>query len=284
MIDSWIQQLSDVFPGERSFAMIVAYAGSHNSVIAGYWGSKNQWRRFERKWGKVLYKYKIEEFHAREFWKRNPKGEGVGDYRGWSREKLSDFIESLLKVLREVEVFPFASGVLSEEWVKRNHIDRRVFSGGHGKHMSGCPSRSQFLGFQISVFRVAQYCKPGVVAHFVMDKDPSTVGWTGLCYANLRHIAEQDNDPIANALGPITFDDSKKCLPLQAADLLGYEAHQWAKAAYQSNDMHHKMRRTYVLALARFIDKHDFILFDAPRFANLTRAIKERADAQKQGI
>jgi hypothetical protein len=133
-------------------------------------------------------------------------------------------------VIESRKVYPFASGVLGEEWGKHSEAHRRYFSGATLKYPSGAPSKPIFLGFITSVIRVATHCKPGVRVNFILDSNPQTMGWATICYAEVKKLASGDR-VFENSLGELTFADSEVALPLQAADLIAYAAHNWAKEA-----------------------------------------------------
>ncbi len=91
-------------------------------------------------------------------------------------------------------------------------------------------------------------------------------------YSRLLRDAEEDNDPTRENFGDLIFADSGQAAPLQAADLLAYEAHRYAKKVAQ--DSKAPMRREYHRALSRFRSRDDFWLFDAPRFQNIERVLE----------
>ena len=245
-----------------------SHANSHNCVIGGYFGGVNEWRRFERQWKPILEEYRISEFHSRKFWARNYKRELVGEYKGWSDRKHREFLDKLLKVIESRKIYPFASGVIGEEWVKQNVYDRRFFTGATRKYPSGAPSKPIFLAFITCVTRVLSHCHPGVKVHFVFDSNPQTMGWASICYAQLRTLSATDRQ-FGDSLGDLTFSSSDTALPLQAADLIAYAAHNWAKAANGNQD--HPVDPVYMRALKNFKTKDDFWLYDARRFSRLRR-------------
>jgi len=85
-------------------------------------------------------------------------------------------------------------------------------------------------------------------------------------------LATEENVQWADSLGELTFADSKKTLPLQAADLLAYEAFKYA--IFANGDKNAKVRPQYMCALKNFRSMNDFWLFDQPRMENLLKAVK----------
>lgn len=213
----------------KVFAMLQAYMddsgshdGSHNCVVAGYWGGVNRWRRFERTWSAILAREGIEEFKANEFWPLN-KGQHVGPYRGWSDERHAFFIRDLLVAIAESGIVPFGCGVLGGEWDQQPLTLREIIT------LADAPrkEKSMFVPFQRNIYRAASYCKPGVCMNFVFDQSTIPHVKTGLvrCFDGIREQAVEFNDPLRHHLGELTFADSKKAAPLQASDLLAYEMH-----------------------------------------------------------
>lgn len=252
--------------------MLVAYmdesgshAGSHASLVAGYWGSVNEWRRFERRWKDALDEFSITEFHAKDFW---TKGQGTGEFRNWTEERRELLLRKLVGIIEAAKIYPFACGVLRSEWDKLTPQERKLYTGGTQPHLSGCPSKRHFWGFQVSVIRAALYCEPHLGIDYVLDFDRNSAGWATKCFRQLKKDAQNNNDAVGKVIGDLTFEDSKSVLPLQAADLLAYEAARYAKGAYGGNRDPKKMNVLYARVVSRMRSKEDFWLFDKIRIAN----------------
>jgi hypothetical protein len=120
------------------------------------------------------------------------------------------------------------------------------------------------------VIRVASHCHPGVKVNFVFDDNAQTIGWASICYSDLKRMAIEDDDrSLAASLGELSFASSEAALPLQAADLIAYQAHKWAKAADGNTD--HPIDKVYMRALRNFKSKEDFWMYDEGRFARLRK-------------
>lgn len=260
----------------KVFVMLRAYIddsgthdGSHNCVIGGYWGGVKEWSQFESRWKRVLKSEGIEEFKANEFWQR-PDGKRIGPYKAWTDERHRAFIDCLLRIIEDQKIYPFVVGVLNSEWGNRSPVFKRVFSAMEGKRgLNEDDLKSMFLPVQVAFFKAAQYCKPGKRMSFIFDDDPRTSGHTANIYNNLKKQAVEDNDDYRFILGSLEFEDSKIATPLQAADLLVYEAHRYCKQAIKAGNSNLPMRTEYHRALARAKSKEDFLLYDKPRFERL---------------
>jgi len=250
--------------------------GSHNCVIGGYWGGVKEWSQFEAQWNRVLRSEGIQEFKANEFWPR-PDGKRIGPYARWSDERHQHFIDRLLTIIEDRRVYPFVYGVLNADWSTRLPMFKRVFSaidGGRNFHEDDL--KSVFLPIQIAFAKVTQYCKPGKRMNFVFDDDPRTTARIAEIYSTLKQEAVDTNDAFRFTVGSLGFEDSKEAAPLQAADLLVYEAHRYCKRSTKAGNPHLPVRHEYRRALARLQTIEDCWLFDAPRLERLEQEITKR--------
>jgi len=267
----------------KMFVMLHAYIddsgtheGSYACVVAGYFGGVNRWKEFERRWKRVLDQYNVGEFHAHDFWRRAPNGHGVGEYRGWSKQRLDEFLNCLVCVIEGTAVYPFAFGVLRSVWQSLSLRERKILSGGVPPNLSNAPSKPIFFPFQVSITRVTNYCRPGIRIHFFFDDDKQTRAWATSCYDQIRNLSIVEAPHFAIRMGDLTFADSRLALPLQAADLLAYEANRYCKSA--GGDPTFPASSIYRRALKRIRSKEDFWLFDHVRLQNM---IKRWFDEEK---
>ena len=263
----------------KRFAVLRAYmddSGTHKGspycLVAGYWGGASQWVKVEREWRRVLNKYRVPEFHAKQYWGRDKNQERVGPYRGWDDIRRRNFLFELLTVIGDHKIYPFAHGVLRSEWEKKSAEDRQMYCGA-GSTKLVAPDNPMFMALNTCILRTVDYCKPGVVMHFVFDSNRNTDAWASICYQGLKRLLTKAGDPVVSHLGDLTFSESVRALPLQAADLLAYEAFKYAKWANGNPDA--KVRPAYMLALRNFRSKQDFWLYDAQRFANIEKTVKQ---------
>jgi len=255
--------------------MLRAYmddSGTHNDspycLIAGYWGGINQWRQFEHERQRVLRAYNVPEFHAWEYWARDKNKERVGPYKGWDDTRRKTFLFALLTIIGKYKIYPFAHGVSRSEWNKRSTEERKLLCGGERGNLTA-PNNPMFMAFQTCVIRTSAYCDPDVAMHFVLDSNQNTDAWASICYVELKRLLARAGDPMADRLGDLTFSESIRALPLQAADLLAYEAFKYA--IWAKGDRKAKVRPAYMMALQNFRSEQDFWLYDAERFANIKR-------------
>ena len=257
--------------------MLQAYiddSGSHNGspvcLVAGYWGGVGQWRKFERAWKAVLDEYHVDEFHAKIFWGRDKFKQRLGAYKDWPEQRRHQFMFELLRVIGSFKLYPFASGILDSEWKKQSRGWQLILSGATSKY----PNANRhpiFMAFRTAAMRAVGHCYRGVTMHFVFDSNKNLDGWASICYAELKRRAQIEKTEWASSLGEFTVADSKKALPLQAADLLAYEAFKYVQFA--KGDKNVEVRPQYALALKNFRSIEDFRLFDEERMNGLMKAI-----------
>lgn len=271
---------------EKVFAMLVAYMddsgthdGSHNSVLGGYWGSINEWRRFERAWKAVLDSEGIEEFHAKSFWPRIPGKGRPAPYTGWSDERHAHFIDRLLRIIESTKIVPFGSGFSPSEWNKLPDERVRLYTQNNEKRLQ----KPLNLPLYRIVHRVASYCHPHKTMHFVMDLDtgkPSVQEAMLSLFASIKSDLCAEQNPLSERIGGIGFEDSVKAPPLQAADLLVYEAHRYLKQA--NGNPYCPVRKEYRRALRRFRSHDDFWFFDDKRLRHLNQFVDSAGKEEQQ--
>ncbi len=289
-VSGWVGEASYFFHPlslrERCKVMVVLHAymddsgshkDSHACVVAGYLGGVNRWKEFERRWQQVLDKYGVSEFHARVFWRRTPEGEGVEEYKGWNRQRLEEFLGHLVSVIENTAIFPFASGILRSEWSRLTLREQKILCGGIPPNLEQSSANALFLPFQYSIARLTMNCNPGLVMHLFFDDNKQTNAWATICYTRLKALAITEGAAdAARKLDGLTFSDSRVALPLQAADLLAWEAYQYCKSA--KGDPRFPIGRTYRRALKRIRSKEDFWLFDRPRLEEMIPRLRLERD------
>ena len=260
--------------GAERFVMIRVYmddSGTHSGspycLIAGYWGGHGQWLKFEREWQKVLTAYNVPEFHAKIYWARDAKKERVGPYKGWSEDRRREVLFSLLNVIGKHKVYPFAHGVSRSEWNKQSRLERQNYCGSNGRLQA--PDNPMYMAFTTCILRTIRHCHPGVMMNFVLDSNKNSDPWAAISYGELKSFMSREGRAEARKLGDLTFAFSDRALPLQAADLLAYEAYKYA--IWANGDHTVQVRPSYMLALRNFRSRDDFWLYDARRFADIRK-------------
>ena len=246
------------------------HADSRWCVIAGYFGSERHWNRFDRDWRKVLDTEGLEEFHANRFWS-SVGGSNIPEYKGWDRERANKFIGALLNVIQSAQrIFPVSCAVLMEEWHKLSRDERAYLTGGahdqEGKIVtSGAPNKPYFLPFLTAITTALEYCDSGLVMHFSFDHSRHFSGYAERYFKEIQtwNLAKYER------MGEISFVDSKKVTPIQAADLLAFETYRYGLARLKVNlqvvnprlVLHAAIRNIKNLKTdSKMFDKHGFDL------------------------
>jgi len=101
-------------------------------------------------------------------------------------QKLDEFLNVLLNVIQMTQIYPFAVGVLVDEWEKFSVHDRKLMCGANIGNLHNAPHKPIFFVFRWGVPRVGTHCKPGIKVHFVFDDDRQTRAWASYCYGEFK--------------------------------------------------------------------------------------------------
>jgi len=161
-----------------------------------------------------------------------------------------------------------------EAWEHRTGLWRRDFAGpGFGK---GKPHDPLFLSFQVAVSKTALYCKPGKKMHFIYDLDEKNATRFLQWYRQFKLDIPRDD---ADQFGDLNFSDGRQAVPLQAADLLAFEAQRYKKKSTINPE--YEARAELKRAVCKMKTIEDFWLFDEPRLRNFGDTL-EAAEKQSE--
>jgi len=254
----------------RILAILRAYldeSGIHEGAeicsIAGYFGKRRAWEKLETRWVSILKEFKVPEFHANCFWSRDDKGQRVKPYVGWSDLRAEDFLNKLLRTIKDSRIYPVGSAVIGKEWAGLTIAERRYLTGAEmrsGKFKTtGSPGKSYFLPFLQAVQRVARYCKGNERAYFFFGLDRTFSGYALNYYQDLVKLKYD----WTSHLGDIGFPRAIDTAPLQAADLLSYKVYQYALERLENWNYSIESCPELASALARVRNPDDdFKLYD----------------------
>lgn len=212
----------------KLFAMIEAYideSGIHDGakvcIVAGYFGGRGQWRRFEQKWRRLLKHHGIEmsEFHAKDFLKKT---------------RHEPFLKAAAKLIRSCEkLHPMGVGVFVDDFLSFSPEERMWMTGADVTEAgllssSGSPRKPYFLPFQFCIQIACDYTPVGGRAHFFMGIDRAYAGWATDLFAQMQRGDPRD---WKERIGTIAFPLAKETPQLQAADLLVHLTYKHILAA-----------------------------------------------------
>jgi hypothetical protein len=183
--------------------------GAEVCLVAGYFGGRGQWRKFDKLWKRVLKDFDVplDEFHAKVAVKRR-------DSR--------NLLLALAQAIAQSKIHPVGHGVLVRDFFKLSPIERRFMTGatltpeGRIKE-TGSPNRPYFAPFQPVVKRVLSYAPVGGKAHFFFGLDTTFAKYAADLYSKLKNNGEH---PYQDRFGGIGFPQAAETPALQAADLL----------------------------------------------------------------
>lgn len=208
-------------------------SGTHGSAevctVAGYIGGKGQLRKFDELWNGALDEFQVTDFHAKDFWARDNKGNRVAPYAGWDDAKSERLLARLVLAINTYRIYPVSCTIFNQEFFKCNERLRRYLTGGQVRNAkfvtTGCPSRPYYLAFSLSVTTAASFLPvgPNWMIHYFCGLDRILSG-----YANdfFRQIKEHPSTKRRESLGVISFPYASHTPVLQAADLLAYAMYQ----------------------------------------------------------
>lgn len=239
-------------------------------VVAGYMGSEKRWTSLSRRWSKVIKDAGVSEFHAKKFWA------GFGEFKGWSEDARQDFAGRLLTIIEETDIYPVAAAVYLKKWEELPLIERRFLTGAsfRGRKLitTGKPSEKLFLPAHHCFLHPLTYCKAGMKTIFVFDNDAQNRGWACDLYFYLRTkvVSEQQKNMMGRELMP---EHSIHSPAIQAADLLAWEVHRYAKEAIKNPKASGRVE--YRRAGSKLRDKSDFVFYDSAKIESMLHYFRE---------
>jgi Protein of unknown function (DUF3800) len=190
-------------------------SGTHGpspvSAMAGYVGSPRQWRKFEKRVGKLFRRYRVDIFHAIDV-KR-----GDGCFRGWSVDRKISFMDEFGVINNETLEFGFSAVLRNDDydkfyakkvWPKKVVQDTRygvLFRAIFASMVSGCGN--------VPVWRESG--KLHMVLESGHRNSADALRLYDLCHSKVSSRAQQ-------ALAGVAFKTKTECLPLAAADYFAY--------------------------------------------------------------
>jgi hypothetical protein len=289
------------FPYERGRHLIVASvmhtfgdeSGIEGSatycIIAGYIAAPKEWEKFRRQWRRILRKYHVPEFHAKDFYQPERR-KRIKHYDGWPKEKESEFLVALLRTINECDIHPIGAAIHVPSFNAFDHDERRYLSGGllathafghpDGSTVvlkgdfksSGAPSRPYMAIFQRFIGEALLKAPPKTIVHFTFDiQNALQVRAIETFHEQFksRHLPP---DLEAKA-GSIRYANSVEEEPLQAADLCAYF---WNRELNQS--VRGRLLRQTAEAFA--VKSHYMTVFDREHLQGMLDSTLDDAVAQ----
>lgn len=268
----------------KIFAMIEAYldeSGIHDGasvcVIAGYFATAREWRKFEADWQKLLHNHLVplQKFHAKDLFKK------TGFFHKWSDGSYHAFVNGVLDTILSHKAYPVSSGIIIEDFESFSLDEKKFMTVATLFHRTaklegGCPTKPYFVPFQLCVRTIAAYTPRRWRAHFYFGLDRNFYSYANALFRDMKMKA-----PISwrEKLGDPAFPLAAETPELQAADVLAYLTYTHMKKHFHSRTwtVQPESRLAYLLQRAK--SRGDFRCFDK---AALHSMLKELGDTRKR--
>ncbi len=214
--------------------------GAHACVVAGYWGSEKQWRRFEPAWKKIIRdadEPTMKEFHSVKFWHSDGTRKAV--FAKWSDDKADKFIDDLLTCIGNHRLYPAGFTLDTSVWPKLNKAERMFLTGGR-YHLPtkswvtpSAPNKKYYLPFQFCVVAPASKCKEHLKVHYAFDLNKQFKNHASDLF---KHLKRDQTIRCRGRIGELSLPTSEEAPGLQAADLLAYQNYQFGKVRLQHDE------------------------------------------------
>jgi hypothetical protein len=186
------------------------HTGAKVSAMAGFVGDARQWRKYEKRTGKLFKRYGVKVFHAIDVRR------GHGDFKDWTIDRKIEFLDEFQHIINDTLEGGVASFIRDEDY----------------KYYSGLywPRKTRRDSKYTIMFRACLSQVVDVVGHIPQTKEPRLHVVLEDGHNNAEDAARnykwvQDRVSQARrALAGLTFRNKKDCLPLAAADYFAYIA------------------------------------------------------------
>jgi hypothetical protein len=222
----------------KIFAMIDAYldeSGIHEGaaccVIAGFFGGRGQWKKFEEAWKQLLRDFKVpmEKFHAKHFYPEPKPDTWFNDQ--WSRRDDCKLFHDAIAdtISRYKKIHPVTAGIIVPAFNSFSLNDRRFLTGAKssikGELVSqGSPERPYFVPFLMVVRQICEYAPVGGKAHFLFGIDRSFYRYATVLFEQISNDQLRIGSSLEwkDRLGISSAPRAANTAQLQAADFLAY--------------------------------------------------------------
>lgn len=191
-------------------------SGTHGNsdvvVMGGLFGYPNQWDYLSELWSKQLAnpcpsKDPISRFHMA------PCQAGDEEFLGWKRVETDYLVDELIEIIRKAGIYGFGCGI------PRKAYD--VVMTGELRRASGNAETMCIINCFVKLVRYSRAIMGSSEIAFIFDDRPEQKRNIERIWDVYRGVNEDGVDIVS-----VTFGNSKKMLPLQAADLLAWEIYQ----------------------------------------------------------
>jgi len=215
---------SDIIPENRIVMIFTVYldeSGIHRDsqdvVIAGYIATNEQWISFETEWKQALSEFGIPFFHMSDYAARK------SHYKTWKNSERETRYERLTNIIKANTTYSVGITI--------SRIDYAAAMGAIAPTMA-----SGLYGYIVNTLVLSVYLAlrsigyPDAQIAYVLDRHKGS----GAIFSLLTELgvaldnAAHENGKDSNLVGflSVTAEDSKRFVPLQAADILAYQLYR----------------------------------------------------------
>ena len=181
---------------------------SHIFTLAAVVAPTRQWIKFEEKWKRTLRRYRVSMFHMTDYENRQ------GEFMGWDQDRRISFIAELASIIKNTMLYAVANSVVVKDW---NEIIMPLFP--RFKYMG--PHIFLFHDLILSITESVKLPEHESIA-CVFDENNLVRHSASIYYQCLRIVYH-----LEDVLTSITFTNKRLIAPLQAADMVAYEAFKY---------------------------------------------------------
>jgi hypothetical protein len=183
-------------------------------TVAALVAPEKAWAAFEGKWRRILRRYRVTVFHMTDYENRQ------GEFAGWDIDKRIAFISDLAAIIKNTIVYGVAASIPMPFW--KDSIGA-FLSDERSKRTRQVPY-IHLLGSCIEDIEEFVKLPKGETIACVFDQNDFIRHIVGLFYNGLVAVRGWKD-----VFGSLTFGDRSQVIPLQAADMMAYEAWKYAQ-------------------------------------------------------
>jgi len=207
--------------------MLTAYfddSGTHDEsravIVAGYLGSKEKWEDFGNAWGDMLREAGLTHWHQVHF------AHKVKEYTGWTDEKRLDFMQRATRIINDAVICGIVCG-----------IDATAF-----KELSpqfrGPPSTPYTFCAMVCFKHLEKWTENNSHSDPIDCIFESGAQGSGEISKMVEGLmSDEDGERLSFRIGSVRFEEKKKTMPTQAADILAYEFYEEALNGHVSGEL-----------------------------------------------
>jgi hypothetical protein len=239
--------------------------------MAGLLTGADAWEFFEKQWAKALKQYGLTHFHMKDF------AHSRREFEGWKYDepKRRALLQDLFDIIRSVRALPFGTTIPMEPF-RRHPIEHQTIIG----------NNPYYICFIACNVMLADLMTPALGSG--MDEKITTVFAE---QTEFEHIALRVAEGVRqhHAAGELlyspVFRPMREFNPLQAADLIAYEAHKEADRRYYRPQDEPRWGWKELISISRLsVSGFTPFIFQTDKLVetHMRNAVKARAEAEIQ--